>query len=632
MSDPYNPQPGQFPAPGQSGFPQPGFNPPGFGQPSPGQPNPGQPSPGQPNFGQPNYGQPGQNSPIVGQEPPSKRSRGKMVGAVVGVVAIAAAGTFAFTQLRSNDSSGGASSPEEVGTDMTTALDNEDILGVVDLLVPGERETFRQPMIDLVEELKRLEITDETADLGKVGGFDISIDNVEVDARATNVDDVQLLNVTADASVSVNGDELPIGDFIIESVFGGDRPDIDDETTDGELDVTFATVEREGRWYVSLFYTAANSIYGGADIPEEGIAAVGADSPEGALDNLVGYTSNLDIENMIASLNPNEAEVLQRYAPLFLDGVQEALDSVDIAWEITDVEYSVDGSGDRRQVGIDGFHFEAQVEGETVEFDWVDGCLVGTTPQGEFDSCTALDDSGDSTLNDYLDDAGMGDGGVRQLIEDVRDTFSDLAVNGVVVDKVDGSWYVSPIGTGAETFLSVLRAVDRDDIETFIDDFSTVFEEGISMPEIALPDNSDDDTAVTIPDASAPDDSVSDIVSWVDCAIQYTETADITSCITSAVDSGEIDPTYIPASLLFPECGLAEYFLGFDSSSDDAATFLAMIEPGRQCVIDAAAAKGFDLLLVSPEFVYPDCFVQDNPYNYSEENEVDGYECVAAQG
>ena len=46
---------------------------------------------------------------------------------------------------------------------------------LVDVLLPGERDTFRQPLQDLVGELKRLEVLSSDADLSKVGGIDISI-------------------------------------------------------------------------------------------------------------------------------------------------------------------------------------------------------------------------------------------------------------------------------------------------------------------------------------------------------------------------------------------------------------------------------------------------------------------------
>ena len=60
----------------------------------------------------------------------------------------------------------------------------EDALGVVDLLLPGERETMRQPLIDIVDNLKRLEIADSSASLDKIGGLDIAFENVQVEPTA----------------------------------------------------------------------------------------------------------------------------------------------------------------------------------------------------------------------------------------------------------------------------------------------------------------------------------------------------------------------------------------------------------------------------------------------------------------
>src|SRR4029079_11655410 len=135
-----------------------------------------------------------------------------------------------------------------------------------------------------------------------------------------NVDDISNVSINASSTVTVNGDEVPIGDLIPELT--GDDPDIGDSTDDADFDVQFTSVKRDGRWYVSLFYTAAEGSRGDADIPEKGIEPEGADTPDGALDNMFTAIGDLDLEAIIAGLNPNEAEALQRYAPIFLDDAQ----------------------------------------------------------------------------------------------------------------------------------------------------------------------------------------------------------------------------------------------------------------------------------------------------------------------
>ena len=83
------------------------------------------------------------------EQPRRRRSKVAVGGAVVGVLALGAAGVFAAGQL-SNNNTGGAGSPEAVGMEMMSALEQEDMLGMVDLLLPGEREVFREPLIDIV--------------------------------------------------------------------------------------------------------------------------------------------------------------------------------------------------------------------------------------------------------------------------------------------------------------------------------------------------------------------------------------------------------------------------------------------------------------------------------------------------
>ena len=58
---------------------------------------------------------------------------------------------------------------------MLAAIENEDVLGILDLLMPGEREVFKQPAIDFVSELSRLEVLSPAADLAKIEGVDFAI-------------------------------------------------------------------------------------------------------------------------------------------------------------------------------------------------------------------------------------------------------------------------------------------------------------------------------------------------------------------------------------------------------------------------------------------------------------------------
>jgi hypothetical protein len=421
-----------------------------------------------------------------------RRSRAAMIGALVGVVAVLAAGVFAITQLSGDDegSSGGAATPEAVADDFVKALNDEDVLGLIDLLLPGERETFRKPAVELVDQLKRIQVLDGSADLGKVSALDVQIDDVEVDVEETNVDDIAVVHVSGRSVVELHGDKVPIGDLLVDLGFGGERPEIDDARDREDLDATFTVVRKDGDWYLSLLYSAAQSAAAGQDVPESGIAARGADTPEGAIERLLEATSHLDLQGIIATLNPNEAEALQRYAPLFLDDGQAALDEVRMSIDINDVTTKVYGSGDTRQVAITSFDIDVSAEGEEVHVESDGKCLTIEGAGQSIDSCeggepAAVSDTIDRYLAQFADQLGIDPDELEPLadaltnvIETAQASLDDYEFHGIVVSKVGDEWYVSPIATYSEGLLSFFRALDRDEIEniaTAIQDLVTEF-------------------------------------------------------------------------------------------------------------------------------------------------------------
>ncbi len=87
------------------------------------------------------------------------------------------------------------------------------MLGVVDVLSPGERDVFRDPLVDLVGELTRLEVLSPDADLSRILGLDVEFSNESVTSVSTNVPDITNIDLRADAVVTVDGAQLPIGDL-----------------------------------------------------------------------------------------------------------------------------------------------------------------------------------------------------------------------------------------------------------------------------------------------------------------------------------------------------------------------------------------------------------------------------------
>lgn len=413
---------------------------------------------------------------VAAGEPPPRRSRGAMIGAIVGVIALLAAGAFALVKITGNDDDGGAASPVDAGTEFIEALGNEDILGVVDLLLPGERQTLREPLVDLIDDLVRLEVLSDDATLDKVGGVDLQFTDIEVDEESTSADDIVNLTISGAASIVIDGTAVPIGDLLVEDVFDGERPDLDaDEETSEFGDLPITVVERDGRWYVSAAYTVAEILRtrDGADIPESGVDAAGADEPELAVDEMLDAIADQDLEQLIGLLDPTEAEALQRYAPLFLDVAQDEVDAAGVDIEITDREYTVDGSGSRRSIGVESLTFRASDGLSEFEFTYADGCVSGEIDGEPQEFCGVR--SGD--IDGLSDGLGIGDPEAAQdLFDTLSDVFDDYAPTGIAVHQVDGQWYVSPLRTGFDAIDSVFDALDRNEINDIIDAFTTFFD------------------------------------------------------------------------------------------------------------------------------------------------------------
>jgi hypothetical protein len=526
--------------------------------------------------------------------PKRKRSKGVIVGAAVAAVAIVGAGVFAITKAVGNDDDkGGAASSTEAGEQFVKALNDEDILGAVDLLLPGERETFRQPMIDLVDNLKRLDVLNADADPSKVSGVDIDLTNVEVTADKPVADDIDTIRISAKDESTVNGKALPLGDIIVNEALGGKRPDTTSKPSGSPANLTVTTVEKDGRWYLSLFYSIAESVRQDSakskPVPTDGVALAGADQPEGAVDQMINAATKLDIETMIGGLNPNEAEAFQRYAPIFLDRADKRAQDLGVSVTYSDASYTVTGSGDHRNVTIASFTLTVKDGDQDVKIEVKDGCATITTGDQNLNSCDASKD-----LDKTLQDAGLGDDDnpqLKDLITTIQKAFDDFKGTGIAVDKVGGKWYVSPIGTWFDGVDAVLGALDKDELQDIIDAFKKLDLNGVSLPGIG------EDTGASSPD-TAPIDTEVPVTdeTTVDTEVPETfPTADTTSDTfpdigaPSAEDFRSQTEAFILGSQVAEQVGLSF------TSADCATPVSTTVGTGYTCTAFTADGKQFSL-------------------------------------
>ncbi len=422
----------------------------------------------------------------------SRTSRRKTFGVVLSAFALICASVFVVTTLASSD---GSASPEDAVRNLMTALENNDVIGVLESLPPGERSALGDPIKDVLGELQRLEILADF-DLGSVPGFEFEVQDMTMASTSLGAD-VSAVRFTGGTLTStMRPRDLPIGETLQE-FFDEDLDDFEDadeetETTDlADADFDLVTIREQDGWHVSLFYSIAEGIREqGTRLPDfgSGLDPVGADSPEAAVRGLLDAAMDLDVRGVIGMLPPDEMRVLYDYGPLFADDADEAAAEFraedGFEAELRELELRSTGSGDRRRVVIDAFDVAFSTDdGSGITARFGDGCLdmeMNYTDEWEsWDSDTLQDTmrmctDGEVLVNGEVpstDEWGYSDNpfGVSEDMELPELDWDDYVA--VTVVEHQGSWYVSPTRSLFDPMLALLREVDADQLRDIFDSF-----------------------------------------------------------------------------------------------------------------------------------------------------------------
>ncbi len=454
-------QPPQHQQPGQQ---PPQYQPPQHQQ--PGQQPPPQYAPPQQQQ-PPQYQQPLQQPPeaaMYGQQPAyqaaatqesvsSGGSRAIWFGALAVVVLLVGGG--GFFAWRALQSTGGASSPEEGVDDLLLALNNEDFLTIGELLEPGERRTLVEPILtDVLPELERLGILEDDVDPAEVDGVDIELTDVtyEVETIPGHDDIVHVYFTGGEASTSTVAADLPWGDTV-RSLVGDDLEDTSETEPMEDSDTPLVMVERDGRWYLSMWYSVAEAarLEQGSDLPavEDQLTPRGLDSPEAAVEAMIQDLVALDLSGAVSRIDPEEGAALYRYAPLFLADADAAFDyDGDITWEVTDLDFDTDTNGDDAVVTIRGFTLNVNSSDFDVTTRWQRDS-ISVIGSGEIEgerfeadatlTLTELSVNG-SVSGDSLDLDATFD------VEAGEYTVDGVVVQGGVEDRISGSLVIDESG------------------------------------------------------------------------------------------------------------------------------------------------------------------------------------------
>jgi hypothetical protein len=425
---------------------------------------------------------------------------GLMVG--LGLIGLAAALLLAGLNLRSNSDSSGAATPADAIAAVLEAVANEDIIAFGDSLLPTERATLMIPILELLDELKRLEVLDPSMDPSHVSGIDYEFDDVVYEMTPITDDLATIRVVGGTVTSSFEPTALPIGRLIRDRLPDGALGEPTDETTasTGSADNLLAAVRYDGGWYFSIWYSAAEiaRAEAGLDVPDLNlrIQAQGATSAEAAVEEMIRASADLDLRRILELLAPQEAVALHDYAPLFLSDAEQTADtardellssgtSIDIrridlesrahrngrlvtihggAIDIAtpEINLSLDiGDGSARVVMTDtNAH-------STVVFEASGRCLTMTTtgPRGAEERETFCDDELEDMLNEQF---GLGEQFDLGEIPDFN-IFTTRPSFGIATVEHEGAWFISPLGTMFGAQLDTLAAIDTEKLETLVD-------------------------------------------------------------------------------------------------------------------------------------------------------------------
>ena len=518
-----------------------------------------------------------------------------IVAATTAVAVLAGGIAFGVSRLASAD---GADSPEAAVRQFFDAITKRDMVGVLDALPPGERESIKEPVLELTTELKRLGVLSNTLELTSVSGLDFSIANLTLktdDVRS----DLAVVEVTGGSlTTTVDMSKVPFGSFIDDIAFDGKRPtDTNTTTTDmAEGDnLRLATVKQGGGWHVSLWYSIAEAARrdAGAPIPAlaDAVAAIGTATPDAAVKELVAAALNLDLRRMIELTPPDEARALHEYAPLFLDDAQQSAQQFkkdnELSISLDKLETAVDGSGSTRQVLVKAF----AVSGSTADGAFAaayDGACTTITSPGNAKptrSCSA-------DAQAQLDTAGLG-------------ALSGLATLdktlGITVVEVDGHWYVSPTRTSMELLVGILRQLDQKKLRDIVESLTDFL--GTSATTTFSPVGDAIEPATSEPATTDPAQAVYDRCYNAD---------DPATCFSDALANGELTGSDVPPEIRFADC-YGTY--ADDRSAMSVTEMAAAATQVHDCLQPHIDAGEVNIDAVPAEILKPECVGDVNPYS-----------------
>lgn len=396
----------------------------------------------------------------------SARRRGTTIGVIVAVVALIGAGIGTWVAVGHSDEPGFAD-PEQAARHLLTDVGNDDLIGVVNDLPPNEASMVNSVLNGVTGHLKQIGVVRRNVNAQDAAGLRLRTNGIRFDPSVQQVNDHVAITKLVAGTITI-GSQLSADDYTanflrtafprgLSAVHGSTTLDIAQQVRRLGHPVRLATVEVNGRWYPSLFYSIADSVLQELHQPWPArvIPAVGADIPNEAAEDFLQAVLNGDARLAVEHTDPDEMAALHDMGQSLVTAVHLApADRVHITHVAFDDRH-VPGGGVEAVVRT----LDLVVHGQRVLVQWTDGCYSVQAAAGSSSLCAG--GFADALRGTPLE--GNLPGSLLRLMDDM---FGGLVRDGVgIVTTVDRElWYVNPGLTASQLAHGLYGSITEPDL------------------------------------------------------------------------------------------------------------------------------------------------------------------------
>lgn len=422
-------------------------------------------------------------APEARRTTPASLSATAISAFVVLIVVAMAVAVLAFTH------DDGSATPEDATRSMFAAIETNDVVGMLEQLPPGERKSLRDELPTIGDELARLGLL-SGFDIRHVGDARIRFQDIALTSSRLSDSMAAVEVVGGSVDVHLPAGPSPLTDRARGVLERGFDLSIDGSERNVHHDfaaepLRMIAVREGGGWHLSIAYSVADALRVGAGLPlpevgeGKGPQAIGSNTPEEAVSDLLDAYANGDPERTVTVLYPDDARAIYDYAPVFVPRAKDAAHRADVegTFDVQRNKFTttVEGTGGTRTVKVTGLDLDITDELKKQHLLYDGRCFHSDyrfadadEPYASYNFCDGHSPGPDEPSrprDNPLSSLAIFGGG------------ADLPVFTVV--ERNGRWFISPVRTMLESIVMSLRSLQPGDVDAFVDRFGASWKGGV---------------------------------------------------------------------------------------------------------------------------------------------------------